>query len=121
MKVFGEFWRSPVRWDKLESRPVDNVTAFLDISVSNVAQSHGHRPSGNPERYLCYELPVVSFKCVHKRFQRPLNIFRLEANHGGGITHVLAEMHPYRLGGIYKERVDNGPRSVPTQQGLLFL
>ena len=109
VKMFGEFWGSSIRRDKPEPCSVDSLTAFLDIRVSDVTQSHGYGPSRNPECYLRYEFPVLSFKGVHERFQRPLNIFRLEANHGGRITHVFAEVHAQGLSGVYEERFDNGP------------
>lgn len=58
---------------------------------------------------------------VHKHFQTRLKVSRVMPDHGGRIIHTLAEVHPERLRSVYEEWIDNGPRSVTTQQGLLFL
>ena len=83
VKVFGEFWWSSIRWDKLESSRVNGITSLLDVRTSDVVQSHDYRPSHYPERCLGYEFPIMPSNNVYERFKRLLSVFRLEANHGG--------------------------------------
>ena len=94
VKLFGVFWGSSIRRDKLEPRGLNGLTALLDVWMGDVTQPHDYGPSRNPERHLCSELPVMSFEGFYKQFQRTLNVFRLEANHGRRIIQVLAKVHP---------------------------
>ena len=94
VKIFGEWWWSPIRGNEPKSRCGNSLTALLDVRVSEVIQSHDYGSSRDPERRLRSELPVVSFEDFCKQFQRHLNVSRLESNHGGRIIHVLTEVHP---------------------------
>lgn len=62
----------------------------------------------------------MTFEDFHKAFKGHLNVFRVESNHSGRIGHTLAKVHPQGSSRVYKERVDDGPRSVPTEHGSLL-
>ena len=109
-----------MRWNEPKSGGVNRLASLLYVPKGKTFGRQCDGSSGDPQRHLGSDLPILSFKNFYEPFQSHLKVFCLESDHSGRIPHALTEVHSHCLSTVYEEWMDYRSRDITTQQGLLL-